>query len=320
MKNFLLLMGVLLPNRLKIFLYRQIGWTIGKNCRFGIGAIVIADNVILGDNVVIESLSFVRVTNLHMLSRSRIRSLNYINTNTFKLGKNSFTQIMVFVHGSTNPKSKIVVGDNSAIYNLTYIDPTGGIVIGNRVGIGGYGLLFTHANWGDFIKGVPRSFGSITIEDDVWVSWRVFITPGSHIEHDSIIGPNTRVIGRVNAGDVYESEGGKVRYSSVFNDVSIKRRYKNADYLIGKYLSINSDFDNTVFLEDLSQAVKGDILFFIEDPAHEILMQLEQNEIHYIIHKSYRASINSNIGEDLFYSFDTFLRSYGIRLIIERND
>ena len=320
MKKIILYVAVFLPNFLRIFIYRKYGWTIGENCSFRIGAIVIADNVFLGDNVVIESFSFVRVTNLNMLSRSRIRSLNYIHTNTFKLGINSFTQLMVFVHGNTDPKSQIIIGDNSAVYNLTYIDPTGGIVIGNRVGIGGYGLLFTHANWGDFIKGVPRTIGSIIIEDDVWVSWRVFISPGSYIGHDSIIGPNTRVSGRVNAGDVYESEGGKVRYSSVFKDVPIKRRYKNAEYLINEYLKLNRDSDNTVFLEDFSQAVKGDILFFIEDPAHYTLLQLEEMGIHYILHKSYKASINSKIGEDHFVSFNTFLNSYGIRLIITSND
>jgi acetyltransferase-like isoleucine patch superfamily enzyme len=114
MSSLLYICIIIFPSRLKIWILRRMGWTIGSHCYIGF-SILQACHVTLGDNVYIGHLNVIwRLKTLEMGSGSRINFKNWITgarIGTFKLGKNSAVSGRHFLEASAD----IMVGDNSII-------------------------------------------------------------------------------------------------------------------------------------------------------------------------------------------------------------
>src|SRR6185312_9370214 len=93
--------------------------------------------------------------------------------------------------------SKFVMGRNCQIMQMSFINPTHSITIGDDSGIGGHSLLFGHTSWLSKFEGYPVEFDSIEIGRSVSVAWRVFILPGSKIGDGAVIGANSLVRGTI---------------------------------------------------------------------------------------------------------------------------
>lgn len=97
------------------------------------------------------------------------------------LGKNCFVGYGVKFHKHHYVDSKIVTGNDCHFSEQVNIDYTGGLTLGNKVGISEGAKIFTHNHVVDF-SGVNEDKGCIMtpliIHDRAWIGARVMIMPG----------------------------------------------------------------------------------------------------------------------------------------------
>jgi acetyltransferase-like isoleucine patch superfamily enzyme len=89
-----------------------------------------------------------------------------------KIGKNVRINRGLLLHETNNSFANLSIGDDVHIGKFAFIDLSGKVTIGNRVGIGMFAKILTHQNLGDsHLKEVyPKHKGDIEIPDDVVIS------------------------------------------------------------------------------------------------------------------------------------------------------
>lgn len=192
----ILLVG-LLPSFLKKLVYRLRGYRIGRGVTFGLGSVIQGDNVELGDHVSIGFFTIIRGRNIRIAARVQIGALSFLDTPNLELGEGTKINEQVFVGGLQFPDSRLVVGRNCQVMQMTFINPTRSITIGDDSGIGGDCLLFGHSSWLSQFEGYPIDFDSIEIGKSVSLAWRVFVLPGTKILDGAVVGANSLVRGEI---------------------------------------------------------------------------------------------------------------------------
>ena len=188
----MLLMGWL-PGFLKKAVYRLKGYRIGKRVSIGFGSVIIGEEVSIGDHASIGFLSFVRGRRIKIGSHVQIGATVFIDTPHFEIGDGSKINEQVFVGGLQFPDSRLVIGRNCQIMQMSFINPARSITIGDDSGIGGDCLLFGHTSWLSQLEGYNVDFQPIEIGNSVSLSWRVFVLPGAKIGDGAVIGANSLV-------------------------------------------------------------------------------------------------------------------------------
>jgi acetyltransferase-like isoleucine patch superfamily enzyme len=122
-----------------------------------------------------------------------------MDTPHVEIGDGTRINEQVFVGGLQFPDSKLIVGRNCQIMQMSFINPTRSITIGDDTGIGGYCLLFGHTSWLSKFEGYPVDFQSIEIGNSASIAWRVFVLPGTRIGAGAVIGANSLVKGTIPA-------------------------------------------------------------------------------------------------------------------------
>jgi acetyltransferase-like isoleucine patch superfamily enzyme len=192
----ILLFG-LLPSALKKFVYRLRGYRIGRGVSLGIGSVIQGEDVELGDYVSIGFFTIIRGRKIRIDAHVQIGALTFLDTPNLELGEGTKINEQVFVGGLHFPDSRLVVGRNCQIMQMTFINPTRSITIGDDTGIGGDCLLFGHSSWLSQFEGYPIEFDSIEIGKSVSLAWRVFVLPGTKILDGAVIGANSLVRGEI---------------------------------------------------------------------------------------------------------------------------
>ena len=183
----------LLPGILKIRVYRLRGYRIGKRVSIGFGSVICADRVDVGDDTKIGFLTIIRGKRVKIGSRVQIGSTTFLDTPYMEIGDGTKINEQVFVGGLQFPDSKLVVGRNCQIMQMSFINPSRNITIGDDTGIGGHSLIFGHTSWLSQFEGYPVDFQPIEIGSSVSLSWRVFVLPGTKIGDGAVIGANSVV-------------------------------------------------------------------------------------------------------------------------------
>ena len=181
------------PGFLKKAFYRLKGYKIGRKVAIGFGSVVIGEDVVIGDHATIGFLSFVRGKHIRIGELVKIGATTFIDTPSFEIGDDSKINEQVFVGGLQFPDSKLVIGRNCQIMQMTFINPARSITIGDDSGIGGDCLLFGHTSWLSQLEGYKVDFEPIEIGKSVSLSWRVFILPGVKIGDGAVVGANSLV-------------------------------------------------------------------------------------------------------------------------------
>jgi acetyltransferase-like isoleucine patch superfamily enzyme len=126
-----------------------------------------------------------------------VGTFSYLSCNVIEIGEDAKIREQVYVGGPQLPESKFVLGSRTIILQLTNINPTKPVVIGDDTGIGGHCLIFTHGAWLNALDGYPVTYEPVTLGKSVWLPWRVFVMPGSTIGDGSVIGANSLVSGAI---------------------------------------------------------------------------------------------------------------------------
>lgn len=183
----------ILPSFLKKFYYRLKGYKIGSNVSIGPGSVIIGDNVIIGNDTKIGFMTVIRAKRIQIGRFVTIGSMTMIDTERFEIDDDSRINEQVIIGGIKNPDSYIKIGKRTIIMEYSFINPTKPIIIGDDTGIGGHCLLFTHGSWLSQLDGYPVTFAPITLGENVWLPWRVFIMPGVAVGDNVVIGANSLV-------------------------------------------------------------------------------------------------------------------------------
>ncbi|HEY7193136.1 MAG TPA: acyltransferase [Gemmatimonadales bacterium] len=187
-----------LPSPLKILAYRVfLGYRIGRHVKISFGGVVIGKSVELGDHVEIGLLAVVQGETIRIGRHSSVGTMSYLSCNVIEIGEDAKIREQVYVGGPQLPESKFVLGSRTIILQLTNINPTKPVVIGDDTGIGGHCLIFTHGAWLSQLDGYPVTYEPVTLGKSVWLPWRVFIMPGTTIGDGTVIGANSLVSGNI---------------------------------------------------------------------------------------------------------------------------
>ncbi|MDF3028626.1 MAG: putative lipid biosynthesis protein [Fluviicola sp.] len=301
------------------------GQKIGKKVRIRIGTLLTANDVIIENNVSIGPFCIIKTKKLRIGAYSKIQPLSIISTQNVDFRKHIHIAPLVVIKGEQSKKSSIILDDHSRVFPFCWIDTGHGVEIGKNVGIGGHTLIFTHGVWPNYLDGAGVSFGKVVIEDNVWIPWRVFILPNTHIGTNSIVGgnsllnktypPNSLIGGspakiiKENIGQTISPEEKLGRFNEIihayldYKDLPIAEKEKNKINLDGIILSIDST-DNLP---------EGAILVLLNSSLSQTEIDvLNQKGIHIIDHLNkqlIKASKSKKLDE-----FVSYLRRYGVRL------
>jgi acetyltransferase-like isoleucine patch superfamily enzyme len=187
-----------LPSPLKVWAYRAVlGYRIGRRVRIAFGGVIIGRDVELGDDVEIGMLAVVQGRRIRVGRHSSIGTLSYVSCEQIEIGEDARIREQVYVGGPQLPESRFTLGDRTIVLQMTNINPTKPVVIGDDTGIGGHCLIFTHGAWLNILDGYPVTYEPVTLGRSVWLPWRVFVMPGSTIGDGSVIGANSLVVGAI---------------------------------------------------------------------------------------------------------------------------
>jgi acetyltransferase-like isoleucine patch superfamily enzyme len=182
-----------LPGFLKKFIYRLRGYRIGKKVSLGIGAVICGKDVSIGDYTTLGYFTIIRGKKIKIGSFVSVGSATILDTPHLEIGDGTKINEQVFAGGLQFPDSKLIIGKNCQIMQMSFINPTTSITIGDDSGIGGDCLLFGHTSWLSKFEGYPVKFEPIEIGKSVSISWRVFVLPGTTIGDGAVIGANSLV-------------------------------------------------------------------------------------------------------------------------------
>jgi acetyltransferase-like isoleucine patch superfamily enzyme len=181
------------PSAIKKLIYRLKGYRIGTGASLGFGSVICGKDVEVGAHTRLGFFTIIRGTHIRLGAHVSIGSATMLDTPSIDIGDGTKINEQVFVGGLQFPDSRLVVGRNCQIMQMTFINPARSISIGDDTGIGGDCLLFGHTSWLSKFEGYHVDFQPITIGNNVSVSWRVFVLPGSKIGDGAVIGANSLV-------------------------------------------------------------------------------------------------------------------------------
>jgi acetyltransferase-like isoleucine patch superfamily enzyme len=200
MNAFLLLCAVL-PNFLKILIYRRVlNWEIGYGVKIGFSYID-AKNVVLGDHVRIGHFNVIR------------------NLNHFRIGSNTYIANFNSIFGSAYADwaSYLKIGQSVNFMSHHFLDASARIIIGNDATVGGRGSqMWSHTRAYDeygnpFIKPIDISIGN-----GVYVGANTTLI-GCSLPNNSVIGAGSVVTKN------FEAELHPILIAG--NPATIKKRY-----------------------------------------------------------------------------------------------
>jgi acetyltransferase-like isoleucine patch superfamily enzyme len=324
----------MLPSFLKKMVYRMKGYHIGKNVSLSIGSIIKGKNVTIQDGVKIGFFTLIRAKNIHIGRFVKIGSMSVIDTEKIFIDEDARINEQVFIGGMKTPQSSLHLGKRTIIMQMSYINPTLPITIGDDSGIGGHCLFFTHGSWNSQLEGFPVKFAPITLGKKVWLPWRVFVMPGVTIGDECVIGANSLITTDIPANSLAAGNPAKVlrenfpkrpdaaavqtMIDGMFNDFFEYLQYsgftinrKKSDTGFTASLSGNNKTSTVIYASDhTSSAAAGDTVLILRDADESAVRNHHEKGFSTVVSLTKNIRIGTgDAGEEII----TFFSRYGVR-------
>lgn len=210
---------------------------------------ILADEVTIGEGVVIEG--GVVIQGRSSKNAKRV----CIGDNVF-IGHNS----RVFV-------DELVIGDYTVMHNNAFIagdlpcrighccwfgqhvilNSTGGVTIGNGVGVGAYSQLWSHIKHGDVLQGCRwNSSRPLIIDDDVWFVGHCIVSP-IHAHEKSMALVGSVVTKDMEANHLYAGVPAKdvtEKLGPQFAEVSLEEKYRRMMDELEEFYALHPEFES----------------------------------------------------------------------------
>jgi acetyltransferase-like isoleucine patch superfamily enzyme len=216
--------------------------------------VVAGKTVDLGDNVEIGLFAVVQGRSIRIGRHSSIGMLSYLSCEVIEIGEDAKIREQVWVGGPALPESRFVLGSRTIVLQLTSINPTKPVIIGDDTGIGGHCLIFTHGAWANALDGYPVTYEPVTLGKSVWLPWRVFVMPGSTIGDGTVIGANSLVAGNIPPHSLAVGSPAKVIRSAP----DFPRQLSD-DSRAGLVREMVAEFDRFVTYQEVAVSVQGSL-------------------------------------------------------------
>lgn len=193
---------------------------------------IFADEVILGKNINIEDGVLIQGQSSKNAKRVVIGDNVFVGYNS-----RAFVDELVIRDYTIIHNNAFIAGDKPCLIGHCcwfgqhiVFNSTGGLTIGNGVGVGAYSQLWSHIRHGDILQGCRwNSTKPLIIDDDVWFVGHCIVSPvHAHEKSMALVGsvvtkdmlPN-HVYAGVPAKDITDKVG------SQFSEISLDEKYRN---------------------------------------------------------------------------------------------
>lgn len=190
---------------------------LGVGVRIESGVQIIADKVTLGDFTYIGRNSRIIVPEISIGDYTRINELAFL--------------------GGTKPMQ---IGLSCYFGRGVQLDSTGGLKIGNYVGVGSLSQIWTHIRHGDVVQGsVYDHEYSLTIQDDVWLVARVTVGGAKFIGARSVVFNESNLTRSIQADSVYTGNPAEpsTRFHPQFKTIPDEEKQRRLQTMIDKFIA-----------------------------------------------------------------------------------
>ena len=267
----------LLPSFLKKLYYHLLGYKIGKNVKFGIGSVILGENVNIDANTKIGFFTVIRARIVKIERNVTIGALTFMDTERIEIGEDTRIRERVSVGGLATPDSLLKIGKRCIVMQYSFINPTKPVIINDDSGIGGYSLIFTHGSWLSQLEGYPVTFASVTIGKNVWLPWRVFIMPGITIGDNVVVGANSLISTNLPSNCLASGSPIKIIAKNYPRKISEERKNTIFRDIINDFMSYIKYNELSIEENDLNECQKV-LLIHNKNKVHEINIMYEKRE------------------------------------------
>ncbi len=183
---------------------------IGPNVSMGPGSVIIAREIEIGEGATIGFGTFLKARKVVIGRYARIGSGSLLEAESITIGEDAKINEQVFLGGLSSPESHFRLGARTILMQHTFINAARPVTIGDDTGIGGRCSIFTHGSWQNMLEGYPVTFAPVTIGNNVWIPWQVFIMPGVTIGDGATVGAGSLVARDIPAGSLAVGSPAKV--------------------------------------------------------------------------------------------------------------
>ncbi|MFO1078708.1 MAG: biotin/lipoyl-containing protein [Planctomycetota bacterium] len=194
-----------LGSDLKVLLYRRHGARLGKDCRFGAGAVLLAEHVDVGEGAVfgaaaaVECRAIVAGALLHFGARCHVRATR------LDFGDNAFfaDDVEIGGGGAMEPEAELRVGSHGFVGEHVHLNPCRPLVIGDEVVISRGACIMTHSFGPSWLRGYPSRFAGVTIGDGAQIGIGAVLFPGVAVGDGAVVLSGSSVVTAVPPGRLF---------------------------------------------------------------------------------------------------------------------
>jgi acetyltransferase-like isoleucine patch superfamily enzyme len=187
----------------KCDLYRKHGAIVGEGAVFGPGTVVVAPQIIIGEEAQFDDNSMIRCRERFCAGRmTRFRRNLTITGRSVILGENIWGGKNVQIGGGGNgdPWSLLCVGDDAYLGDDIFLNICRPILIGKEVFLTQRSILVTHNIGQSVLEGYENRFAPVVLGDYSQIGMNTTIYAGCNIGRSAIVTSNSYVIGSIPAG------------------------------------------------------------------------------------------------------------------------
>ena len=165
---------------MKLHLYRQHGAHIGERVRIEPGAIIIAEQIVIGAASTIGADSIIECDRCASGRLVALGKRTRVHCRSVEIGDALWSKddVVIGGGGSDEAGARLRAGDACFFGEGAYLNTCHPLTLGDEVCIGSRAMLFTHSHWQSVLRGYPSLFGPIEIGDHVFIGNNAFVFPG----------------------------------------------------------------------------------------------------------------------------------------------
>jgi acetyltransferase-like isoleucine patch superfamily enzyme len=234
MKYFIAFILFILPSRISIHLAQRLSggnFKVGKNCKIGF-SVILADRIVLGNNIYIGHLNFMKILELNMGDYSRIKKINAIKGRfSIELAEKAvINQLCRITSRLDNYKSTVLrLGFNSIIGVSHTIDMTDNFTMdSNSILAGIRSQVWTHGFYHSSKTMQHWQInGEVKVGKNCYIGSSCILCAGIEIVDNTTIGAGVVVPKSLTDSGLYVSA--PIRYMEFVPEERIKRYTQVAD-------------------------------------------------------------------------------------------